>query len=100
MIREQNGSVEEQLVPDEAKKYFWVTRLIVGSELDMPEGQGFHCLAPLQGEGIIRGPFGDVEIRKSRSVFMPTSLPGYKIINTSASGEKLEIITCYPPELT
>ncbi|MFB3785737.1 MAG: class I mannose-6-phosphate isomerase [bacterium] len=97
VVREQNGSVEEQLVPDEAQKYFWVSRLRVGKEVDMPGGQGFHCLVPTQGQGIIRGSFGDAPIAKSRSVFIPTCLPGYKLINTGA--EKLEVTVCYPPKL-
>lgn len=97
VVREQNGSVVEQLVPDEAKKYFWVNRLRVNKELDMPGGQGFHCLVPTQGKGILRGPFGDVEIAKSRSVFIPACLPGYTIVNTGT--ENLEITACYPPEL-
>ncbi len=97
IIRQQNGSVEEQLVPDEAKTFFWISRYIIDSEIDVPDGLGFHCLVPTQGQGIIRGPFGDVEIRKSKSVFIPTTLPGYKIINTGQ--EKLEVISCLPPEL-
>lgn len=98
IIRQQNGSVEERLVPQEAKKYFWITRLKIGTEIDMPEGQNFHCLVPTQGKGIIKGAFGDIEISKSKSVFIPNHLGGYKIVNTG-SGEKLEVIACYPPEL-
>ena len=79
------------------KKCFWVSRLRVGKEIDMPGGQGFHCLVPTQGQGIIRGPFGDVPIAKSRSVFIPTCLPGYKLVNTGT--EKLEVTVCYPPKL-
>ncbi|MEW6237307.1 MAG: class I mannose-6-phosphate isomerase [Candidatus Omnitrophota bacterium] len=97
VVREQDNSVEEQLVPDEAKKYFWVSRLLVGSEIDMPEGQGFHCLVPTQGQGYIKGAFGEVPISKSKSVFIPRCLPGYKIVNTGS--EKLEVVCCYPPQL-
>ncbi len=97
IVREEDGSVVEQLVPDEAKKYFWVERLKVGKKLTMPDGLGFHCLVPLAGQGKLVGPFGELEIKKSTSVFVPTCLPGYKIVNTGQ--EKLEVIACYPPEL-
>lgn len=97
ILREQDSSVEEALVPDEAKRFFYATRLVIGTEIDMPENQGFYCMVPTQGQGIIKGPFGDVEIRKSKSVFIPTSLPGFKIVNTGS--EKLEIVCCYPPKL-
>lgn len=97
IIREEDGSVVEQLVPDEAKKYFWVERLKVGKELTMPDGLGFHCLVPLAGQGKLVGPFGELDIKKSTSVFVPTCLPGYKIVNTGS--ENLEVIACYPPEL-
>ena len=97
VLRQEDGSVEEALVPEEAKKYFWVSRLIVEKEISMPDGLGFHCLVPTQGSGLIKGPFGEMEISKSKSVFVPQCLPGYKIINQG--NEKLEVVCCFPPKL-
>ncbi len=97
VIREQDGSVEEALVPEEAKNFFWISRFIVGNEIDIPQDRGFHCLVPTQGEGVIRGPFGDIPICRSKNVFIPNHLPGYKLVNTGEG--KLEVLSCYPPKL-
>lgn len=97
VIRSEDGSVEEALVPEEAKKYFWVSRLIVGNRITIPDGRGFHCLVTTQGEGILKGPFGETPIKKGKSVFIPFTLPGYTLINKGK--EKLEVISCFPPQL-
>lgn len=97
ILREENGNIEQQLVPDSARKYFWVTRLYVSTEMEMPAGRNFHCLVTMNGKGSIQGPFGEVEIGKGKSVFIPRCLPGYKLVNSGS--EKLEVVACYPPEL-
>jgi mannose-6-phosphate isomerase len=96
-VRQENGSREEHLVPDEAKQYFFVSRLNVSSRLSMPGDRGFYCMIPTRGEGLVRGPFGEVPIRRSKSLFIPACLPGYEIVNSS--GGSLEIVCCYPPEV-
>lgn len=95
VVREEDGSREEHLLPEEAKRYFFVSRLKVGSRLSMPGDRGFYCMVTTQGEGILRGPFGDVPIRRGRSFFIPTSLPDYEVVN--ATDGSLEIVCCYPP---
>ncbi len=94
-IRSENGSRDDRLVPDEASQFFQVSRLIIGSKLSMPAGRGFYCLATLQGEGVLRGPFRDAPIKRGKSMFIPTCLPDYEIVNTGET--PMEVICCYPP---
>jgi mannose-6-phosphate isomerase len=98
LLRAENGSREDVLVPKEAKKYFWLTRLTVMNKLSMPSGRGFYCAITTQGEGKLVGPFGEKPIKRGQSVFIPASLPAYEFVNT---GDKpLEVVCCYPPEIT
>ncbi|MBI1926281.1 hypothetical protein HYR99_18800 [Candidatus Poribacteria bacterium] len=94
-IRSENGSREDRLVPDEASQFFQVSRLTIGSKLSMPAGRGFYCLVTLQGEGVLRGPFRDAPIQRGKSVFIPTCLPDYEMVNTGET--PMEVICCYPP---
>ncbi|MFH1743972.1 MAG: class I mannose-6-phosphate isomerase [bacterium] len=96
--REENGSVEEYLVPPEARQYFWVSRLIVRGKIGMPEGQGFYCMVATEGKGALRGPFGEVPIEKGKSYFIPTSLPGFDVV--SAGPGPLEVVCCFPPVIS
>jgi len=95
IARRENGSVEEHLVPPEARQYFWVTRLLVKDKISMPGNQGFYCMVTTEGKGVLRGPFGEVPIAKGKSFFIPTSLPGFDVVNTGP--ETLEVVCCYPP---
>ena len=97
LLRSENGSREDVLVPKEAKKYFWLTRLTVTNKLSMPSDRGFYCAITTQGEGKLVGPFDEKSIKRGISVFIPASLPPYEVVNT---GDKpLEVVCCYPPEI-
>jgi len=97
VARKENGSVEEHLVPEEAKKYFWVTRLIVNGRISMPGDQGFYCMVTTEGEGALRGPFGEISVKRGKSFFIPTSLGGFDVVSKGTG--PLEVVCCYPPTL-
>lgn len=94
-IREENGNKESRLIPNEAKEFFDLMRLTINTKISMPNVRGFYCAICTQGKGKIVGPFGDMQIKRGKSVFIKASLPSFDFINT---GDKtLEIICCYPP---
>jgi mannose-6-phosphate isomerase len=96
-IRRENGSVEYDLVPEEAAKYFWLRRVVVQGKISMPADRGFYCVIGVNGEGELRGPWGAKKIRRGRSYFIPLCLPAYEIAST---GQKpLEVMCCYPPKV-
>jgi len=94
-IRREDGSVEYDLVPDEARKYFWLRRIIVEKKISMPNDRGFYCVIGIGGEGTLSGPWGAKKIRRGRSYFITVSLPAYEIVNVGK--QPLEVICCYPP---
>lgn len=98
LLREQDGAKEEALVPEEAKKFFFTTRVTVppGRRMEMPGDRGFYCAVTTKGEGLIKGSFGEFPIRRGKSVFITASLPGFDLVNTG--GTDLEVICCFPPE--
>ena len=96
-IRAENGSREDRLVPDEATPFFQASRLTIGSRLSMPAGNSFYCLVTLQGEGKLTGSFQDAPLTRSQSVFIPTCLSDYEIVNTGDT--PMEIICCNPPAI-
>jgi len=96
-LRAVDGSVEEVLVPDEAKPFFWLTRLKVRDRIDMPNDRGFWCAVCVGGEGKVAGPFGEMPIRRGRSLFMPCEMPRVEFVRTG--GPMLEVVCCYPPEV-
>lgn len=96
-LREEAGGYEEALVPEEAKPFFFVTRLKVSDRLTMPDASSFYCAVTLQGEGMLKGDFGEIPIRRGKSVFIPAVLPGYEVISTGDT--ELEIVCSYPPAL-
>jgi len=93
--RKSNGSVEYDLVPKEARKYFWLQRQVVQGTLPMPGDRGFYCIIGVGGQGELRGPWGARKIKRGKSYFIPVSLPGYDLV--SKGSEPLEVVTCYPP---
>jgi len=95
--RRENGSVEYNLVPPEAKKYFWIQRLLIKDKISMPDDRGFYCAIGIQGEGVLRGPWGEKKIRRGKSYFIPACLPAYEFVNTGR--KTLEVICCYPPKI-
>ena len=97
IARKEDGNVEEQLVPDEAKQFFNVERLKISSKLDIADYDGFYCVVTTRGSGVLHGDFGDVPIERGKSVFIPACLSGYEVINNAAG--PLELVFCYPPKL-
>lgn len=97
IVREENGSVEEKLLPDEAKPYFWLSRYKVASKMWVPGGQSFYCAVTTEGNGIMRGKFGEVPIKRGKSLFVPAGMDGYDLINTGSG--KLEVVFNYPPKV-
>ena len=97
LVRSEGDNREDRIVPEEASKYFGCSRLTVTSTLSMPEGKGFYALVTLGGEGVLRGDFDDVELKRGKSVFIPRCLPSYDIVSTGS--EAMEVICCYPPSL-
>ncbi|MFP4057446.1 MAG: class I mannose-6-phosphate isomerase [Candidatus Brocadiia bacterium] len=95
IARQEDGSVEEKLVPDEARQYFDVKRMIVNGQLSMPGDQGFYCVCGISGEGKLAGPFGEVPVSRGTFYFIPACLPGYRLV--SEGEEALEVVCCYPP---
>jgi len=96
-MRQENGNKEETLLPDEAKKYFRLTRLKIDKKIHMPSGRGFYCAITTQGEGKIVGKFGDRPLKRGKSVFIAASLLPFDLVNTGAT--PLEIVCCYPPQV-
>jgi len=97
LLRKEAGGREDRYAPEEASKYFQVSKLTVAKKLSMPAGRGFYGLVTLQGEGNLKGPWGDVPTKRGQSHFIAASLPGYDIVNT---GKKpLEIIASFPPKV-
>ena len=97
ILREENGSVEQKLVPDEAKQYFDVKRLIIKGQMPMSGDLGFYCVAGISGAGKLTGAFGEAPIKQGKFYFIPACLPGYQI--ASEGDEPLEVITFYPPAI-
>ena len=99
VIRSENGSVVQKLVPDEAKQYFNVQRVIVQGQIDLPGDRGFYCLAGVSGRGKIAGPFGDAELplAQGKFYFIPACLPGFNLV--SEGDQPLETLCFYPPAL-
>jgi mannose-6-phosphate isomerase len=96
VAREENGSVEQKLVPDEARQYFDVKRLIVKGQMAMSGDQGFYCVSGVSGEGKLAGPFGECPVARGKFYFIPACLGGYRIESTSE--EPLEVLCFYPPQ--
>jgi len=96
VVRSENGSVEEKLVPDEAKQYFDVKRMIVKGRLSMPGDQGFYCVAGISGVGKLDGPFGEAPLQRGKFYFMPACVSSpYRFV--SEGDEPLEVLCFFPP---
>jgi mannose-6-phosphate isomerase len=98
VARAKGQAKEYRLVPEEAKKYFMVYRLVVppGEMMTMPAGRGFYCAVTTGGEGKLVGPFPEVSTRRGVSYFIPTTLPKYAFVCTSK--KPLVVICCHPPK--
>jgi len=95
IVREENGNVEEKLVPNEARPYFDIARFRVSSKMAIPGDQGFYCIVTTGGNGLLRGSFGDVPIKRGKSLFIPACVSGYELVNEGPG--TLEAVYCYPP---
>ena len=98
VVRTEGKAKEYRLVPEEAKKYFMVYRIVVppGEMLTMPADRGFYCTVTTGGEGKLVGPFPEVCTRRGVSYFIPTSLSKYAFVCTGK--EPLVVVCCYPPK--
>lgn len=98
-LREENGNIEAALVPDEAKKYFYVTKFTIQetSGMSVPAGRGFHCLTPVNGQGVLRYNGKECNAGKSHSLFIPAGMGAYSLVNTGS--DPLEIVCCFPPKV-
>jgi mannose-6-phosphate isomerase len=96
-VRVKDGAKEETTLPEEARRFFWFTRLEVspGAKIDMPADRGFYCMIGVQGKGELRGPFGSRPIQRGKSYFIPRSLPAYEVASTGTA--PLEVYCCFPP---
>lgn len=97
ITRKENGNIEENLVPEEAKPYFDLKRYHVSSKISVPASKGFHCVIATQGNGLMSGSFGEVPIKRGQSLFVPACLADYELVNKGS--EELEVVYCYPPEI-
>ena len=97
LVRGEGDDREDRIVPEEVSKFFGCSRLTVSSTLNMPADQGFYALVTLGGEGVLRGNFDDVPLKRGKSVFIPRCLSSYDIVSTGDT--PMEIICCYPPSL-
>jgi mannose-6-phosphate isomerase len=97
IARKENGNVEEKLLPDEAKPYFWLSRYKVETKMAVPGGQNFYCAVTTEGSGMVRGKFGEIPIKRGKSLFVPIGLDGYELVNTGSG--KLEVVFNYPPKI-
>jgi len=95
--RRSDGAREEEVLPEEARRFFWFTRVRLdpGSTIDLPDQEGFHALIGNGGSGELRGAFGSRPITRGRSYFVPHCLPGFEVVNTG--NEVLEVYRCFPP---
>jgi mannose-6-phosphate isomerase len=96
-LRARDGAREENVLPEEARRYFWFTRLDLqpGSKIDLPGNRGFYCLIGVGGKGELRGGFGTRPISRGKSYFIAANLPGFDLVN--AGKAPLEAYCCYPP---
>ena len=83
LVRAEGDNREDRIVPAEASKFFGCSRLTVDSTLSMPADKGFYALVTLGGEGVLRGDFEDVPLKRGKSVFIPRCLSSYVIVSTS-----------------
>jgi len=98
-LRTKNGAREENWLPDEARPFFWFTRLVLapGSKIDLPGNRGkFSGIVGIQGKGELRGEFGSRPLGRGKSYFIPASFPGFDIVNTGEGD--LEAFCFLPPE--
>ncbi|MBD3180696.1 hypothetical protein GF312_00285 [Candidatus Poribacteria bacterium] len=98
IARKENSNVQEKLVPEEAKPFFNLNRYKVSSKMEVPGTEGFYCMVTTQGEGMVKGSFDEVPIKRGKSLFIPACLSSdYELVNTGSG--ILEVVYCYPPEI-
>jgi mannose-6-phosphate isomerase class I len=95
---EEDGNIEEKLVPEEASPFFQISRFKVNSKIHIPRSKGFHCITVTQGSGMLHGSFGHIPIKRGKSVFVPMCLPSYDLISDGEG--TLEALYFFPPEIS
>ena len=96
-IRSQGVSREDHLVPNEAKQFFDMTKLVVKKNISAPAKRGFYCAICLNGEGKAKGKFGEVPIKRGQSLFVHRSVPAFDFVKEGRGD--LEIVCCFPPQV-
>ena len=98
VARAEDGNEQIEYLPEEARPYFWHNRYRVKTVMKTEPTPGYAALIGCQGEGMIRGSWGDVAIRRGQGVFVPRCLArnGYELVNTGR--DTLEVIISYPPK--
>ena len=98
IAHEENGNIEEKLVPEEASPFFQISRFKVNSKIHIPRSKGFHCITVTKGSGMLHGSFGHIPIKRGKSVFVPVCLPSYDLISDGEG--MLEALYFFPPEIS
>lgn len=97
IARQEDGNVEEKLLPEEAKPYFQLSRYKISTRMQIPRSKGFHCITVTKGSGMLHGSFGHVPVKRGKSVFVPACMPSYELV--SDGDEVLEAVYFFPPEV-
>ncbi|MBI4587103.1 MAG: hypothetical protein HY717_24085 [Planctomycetes bacterium] len=95
--REENGAREDDLLPEEARRFFWIHKLTLapGSKIGIPPGRGCYCLTGVQGTGELRGQFGSRPFGRGKSYYIPFVFGEYRVANTGS--KPMEAYLSYPP---
>lgn len=95
-IREEAGGAEHELIGQAATDKFRLTRLVVRGALEFQPDEVFSTLIVLSGSGKIVAGGREIGLSKAELVFLPASLPGFRI--EAQPGEELVIVRCHPPK--
>jgi mannose-6-phosphate isomerase len=94
--RQEDGNVEVEFLPEEARPYFWLTRYTVKTRMAAPQSPNYYGIIVTRGKGVLKGDFKDVAIRRGLGVLIPACVDGVDFVNTGS--DPLEIFCCFPPK--
>ena len=97
VTRREGENQQIEFLPEEAGKYFWHNRYKVKTSIRTEPTHGYVGLIGCEGNGVVRGDWGDVPIRRGQGIFVPRNLAkeGFELAN--AGDGTCEIICTYPP---
>jgi mannose-6-phosphate isomerase len=93
--REEGDNREIEFLPEETRTFFWESRFEVSSRLSAPKTDGYFGIVGTRGQGLLKGDFGEVEIRRGLGVLVPAIVDGFDFVNTG--NQRLEGFCCFPP---